>query len=604
MTRSRNNDAQTGAINPPHKPRRLRFWLGRVLLVTAATIAVFGSWSLVADNWQQAVYREAYLPELEAAAKVHPADGYLLTLLGIRHAEAAEFRVAAQALESAAGTGSQSPSLWLTWAACEAADNNLQKAKQVLLYGINTKHCDPPAPAREALARLQNLEAAQAGNVPSLQAAQAVSPGGPTKAMASFVNANVFDSLLDWQYRRDPDRSGFDFRRREALASPQSPQAQVRWMEALGKNRRLGEAQNVGKAALAAFPSNPQVITAYADVLYAGGASATAGVEYRRAVTLAPNYVPAVMGLGKVALEKQLYQIAVGSYEKATQLMPKNPDAWVGLGRAYYSDSHRYDKSLQAFETAGRLAPNRTDFFPYWSDALIANYRVPEAEALLLRRLAAAPDDARAHYLLGKLLYDSRETSERIQQAESHLRRSLQIQPNVPVVKVALAKLLLDKKDPDAIAEAGTLLGEALEDNPRDDAAMRLLATAYRKIGRKDRAEETTKLATRLAEYAEKVRALEDKERQNVTDVQVHKDLVALYESGGEAEKARRQDEMIYMLTHHREAAERGLSQLSEAASRAAPATKSELERGRSSKAGATGSVSGTVPPAQSVGSR
>ena len=580
----------------PHKPRRLRLLFLRVMLVVGAMGVVFSLWSLLIDNWQRAIYREAYLPQLEVAAKAHPADGYLLTLLGIRHAEAAEFRPAAQALEAAAGADNRASSLWLTWAACEAADNQPQKAKQVLQYGINSKRCDPPTPAREALARLQGL-IAQRGSVSGSAAAQAISPGGPSKAMADFAHAGIFGAVLDWQYRRDPNHSGFDFRRREAVANPQNPLAQLRWIEALHKNRRLHDAQKAGKAALAAFPKSPQIITAYADVLYDGGAPATAGVEYRHAVNLAPDYPPAVLGLGKVAVDKQLYQIAVNSYEKATRLVPQDPEAWIGLGRAHYLATRRYDKSLAAFEMAGRLAPNRTDFFPYWSDALIANYRVPEAETLLLRRLAAVPDDARTHFLLGKLLYDSRETPERLASAEKHLRRSLQIQPNVPVVKVALAKLLLEKKDRDAVAEAGTLLGEALDDNPRDDVAMRLLATAYRKIGKKDKAEEIQRLAVKLAEYGGKVLTLEDRERQNVGDLQVHKDLAALYESGGEPDKARRQGEMVYMLTHHREAAEAGLSRLSDAVSHAAPATKSELERGRSSKAGATGSVSGSAPP-------
>ncbi len=580
-----------------NKKRRYR----AALSLVTATAAVLGLSSLAADGWQRAVYREAYLPELEAAYRSHPADGPLLSLLGVRLAEAAEYRSAAQVLEQAAGAGVKAPELWLTWAACESADNQPEKAEKILQYAIGSGRCQPSDPAREALARLENLQKAKEADVArgekitGAEAAHVISPGGPAQAAMTFSKGSVFNALYDWKSRRDPEHSGFEYRRRDALEQPDNPQSQMRWIEALRRNRRLRDAQKAAKTALAALPENPAIITAYADVLYDGGAVATAGVQYRRAVTLQPNYPPAVFGLGKVAVDKKLYQLAVESYEKAAKLRPQDPEAWIGLGRAHYSANHRYDKSLTAFETAGRLAPGRTDFFPYWSDALVANYRVPEGESLLLRRLDAAPEDARTHYVLGKLIYDNRQTPERLAVAEKHLRRSLEIEPGAPVVKTALAKLLLDNADRDQAAEAGALLTDVLDIDPRDESATRLMATAYRKIGRKDRADQTQRIAVKLAEYAEKTRTLEDKERQNPRDRKVHVDLAALYESGGEPEKAKRQREMAYMLKYHREAAERGLTRLSDAVSHATAATAGEVARGRSGQIGATGSVSNSA---------
>lgn len=581
---------------PPQ--RRLRSLVGLVSTAVTAAFVLLGTGLVVSDHWQRAVYREAYLPELEKAAKAHPTDGYLLTLLGLRYAEAGEFRPAARVLEQATGTGTKAPAVWLTWAACEAADNRPLKAEQILGYAINSKNCQPPAPARAALNRLQSLKSTATHDITGGEAAHAISPDEPTQVTASFLGtADMFDRLQDWKSRRDPEQSGFDFRRRDASQNPNDPLAQVRWIEALRRNNRLRDGQKAGQAALVAFPQNPKIITAYADVLYSGGALAAAGVQYRRALTLDPNYPPAVLGLAKVGLDTQLFRIAVSNYEKATQLTPQDADAWVGLGRACYSDSHRYDKALAAFETAGRLAPARTDFFPYWADALVANYRVADAEALLLRRLAEAPDDARTHYLLGRLIYDNKATPERLALAEKHLRRSLEIEPNAPIVKIALAKLLLDKADTVQNAEAGALMGDVMESDPLNVLAARLLATAYQKIGRKDRAEETQRLALQLAEYAEHVRTLEDRERENPRDVTIHQNLATLYATGGEADKARRQQDMVYMLTHHRALAEQGLTRLSNAVSRAPAANANEVARGLSSQTGATGSVSGTASP-------
>jgi predicted Zn-dependent protease len=265
--------------------------------------------------------------------------------------------------------------------------------------------------------------------------------------------------------------------------------------------------------------------------------------------------------LGNVAVEKRLIPLAVEMFEKATQQNPRSVDAWIGLGRAYYNQRLRWDKAMAAFQAAARLAPGRTDFYPYYSDALRTNYRFHEAEQVLRRRIAAQPNDARSHYLLALILLDSQRSPAREVEAEQAFRTSLRLEPDAPATRVRLAQLLLGRSRTDW-PEAAALLERALADEPRDPLAMSLLARAYRRLGRVREAEAAEREAAKLSTYAQQVAQLEAEENQNPLNVAVHRKLAALYERGGELNKARQQREMIYMLEHHNEAAARGLAAL------------------------------------------
>jgi predicted Zn-dependent protease len=562
---------------PSPVPKRLNTPVSRriVLLVLVLLALVPAVVVQARQAWHQAWLKEAYLSELEAAARQRPADGTLLALLGARYAEATEYSSAAAILERAVGAGMTEPAVFLTWAASHAANGQPDKAEQVLKFAVGSGKCQPSGPARAALSALTGLlEQASAGKrePPSpLELARAISPEGPGKLAAQVAGTSPLQGIYDGYARRDPERSGFDLRRRDAAANPEDRAAQIRWVEALRRNRRVTEAEAVARTALEKWPDSRELRLAYADVLYQGGAVATAGMQYRQLLEKSPENTAALLGLGRVALDKQLFHLAISSFERATQLLPNDPEVWIGLGRAYLAENHRFDKSEEAFQKAAQLAPDRTDFYGYWSDTKRAITRNDEAESLLRKRLAAAPEDARTHYLLGKLLLENRATPEGLAEAEKLLRRSLEIEPNAPVVKVLLAQRLLDKGDAESAADAGILLVEALEADPRDAAAYRLLARAYQRIGRKDRVEETSKLAVKWAVYANRVMELEDRQRRNPRDIGPHRELAKLYAEGGEVEKAKREEEMVYMLTHHREAAERGLTTLMEAASRLRP---------------------------------
>jgi cytochrome c-type biogenesis protein CcmH/NrfG len=371
------------------------------------------------------------------------------------------------------------------------------------------------------------------------------------------------------------------------------------------RNRRLREAEAVARRAVEIAPHSPEAHLTMGDVLFTGGVFAKAGLEYKEALRLRPDWLPARIGLGNVAVEKRLIPLAVEMFEKATQQDPRSVDAWIGLGRAYYNQRLRWDKAMAAFQTAARLAPGRTDFYPYYSDALRTNYRFHEAEQVLRRRIAAQPNDARSHYLLALILLDSQRSPAREVEAEQAFRTSLRLEPDAPATRVRLAQLLLGRSRTDW-PEAAALLERALADEPRDPLAMSLLARAYRRLGRVREAEAAERQAAKLSAYAQQVAQLEAEENQNPLNVAVHRKLAALYERGGELNKARQQREMIYMLEHHNEAAARGLAALKAATESVVdpvPGSRPTVPHpaARNTEAPASGTVRGgpIAPPGQ-----
>ena len=544
----------------------------RILFIVFAAFALsVASIAALRHAGRENLRREAYLPELESRAKSDPSDGRTLALLAGRLAEAKEYPAAARMAEQAAGAGIQEPALYLTWASCFAAAGDNARARGVLQLAISSGRCQPSGPARDALRRLEDLllTAERGGQPPSPEAvAAAISPQGTRPLIALYTAGSFLNPFYARRQESDPEHSGFTFRQQAATQLPDDPLTQARWVDALCKNRRLPEAESWGRQLVQRFPDSPEVHLAYGDVLFLGRIYAKAGLQYKAALSLRPDWLPAVKGLGAVGVEKTLYRLAIDNYEKAVKLAPNDADAWIGLGRAHLQQAFRMDRALEAFRTAARLAPERTDFYPYFADALTFNYHADEAEAILRRRLAVAPEDARSHYLLAALLLNGKADAARIVEAENHLRLSLKLEPNAPVVKVRLAQSLLDHGDADSASDAGILLVEALEADPRDVVALRLLAQAYQRIGKPEKAKEVRAQAENLALYAAEVGKWEDQERNRPDDIAIHQTLMQLYSQNGEPEKAKRQEEMIYMLQHYPDAAKRGLSVLMDAATK------------------------------------
>ncbi|MDF2439483.1 MAG: hypothetical protein JWN98_467 [Abditibacteriota bacterium] len=332
--------------------------------------------------------------------------------------------------------------------------------------------------------------------------------------------------------------------------------------KALTTNLRFAEAAAILNRAVQSAPRSLEANLALADLQYEIGTYGAALVQYRKCLDIEPDCVSALVKGGQAAIAEKQNRLPVEWLQKATKLAPQSADAWIGMGRAYYNQGLRHDKALQAYQTAERLAPERTDYFHRYAEVLRVNYKFDEAIALLRRRLAVEPTDARCHSLLATHLLDYKQSAATVKEAELALRRAIALKPDMPAPQLRLGQLLLEQDRP---KEALPFLQRALALDPYNLNASTLLARTYRRVGNMAEARVAAKNAEGLGHYLKMRRTLEDKERQAPEDPKIHQQLVKLYTAGKEMDKARRQMDMLDMLKNNPEEARRAIKALSDA---------------------------------------
>ena len=539
-------------VSPP-APRPHLWWLSAILVLALGGLGVN---SLIQANhgvW----LREAYLDDLERYTRKSPKDGPALALLGGRLAEVDRFADAADALSQAIQTGMRDELLWRAWAACLTASGQRPAARAVL-EEARKGGASNPAAIDEALKRTEALPPGAADRT----IAHALCPLGPGEVAQRYSQGSYLNNFHDGQARNDRAHSGFTYRERLVQANPDLLEAQLLWAEALRRNGRYGEAEQAAQKARTLAPDSLEAKLAYADILLAGGAAVKAALLYKQILAQKPDWLPAVEGLGRAATQAKLHGLALKNLEPAVKRDPNNIEVWLALGKAYFYQGLRYDLCLSAYQRAAALDPDRTDFLVAMADAYRANYKPAEAEALLRRRIAIAPRDAQAHYMLAFQLMTQQKTPAQEEEAEKHLRLSLRLDPAASSAKLLLAQILLDKNDPKQAADAGILLTQILEATPRDRTALRLMAQAYNQIGKPEKAKEILEIAADVSQTDDKIRRLVDQELLEPANSAIHQQLADLYRKTGEVDKAVQQEAMIKMLKTHPEQAARGLKAL------------------------------------------
>ena len=516
---------------PSSNKLRLSRGLFAVAVVALAAGALNGA-------WQRTRLRECYLPELEARARRSPADAPLLALLGARLMEASELDAAADALRRAAAAGDNTDEVWLSLAATNAARGQRGAALGDLALAQQT-HGDAPA-LRAAQARVQALPPGAAGAALT----RALCPQGPQAILGTHAAGSFLNGAQEWWGRHHPESSGYATRQDWVAQQPEDAQALRLWGLALERNRRLPEAGAALERAVAQAPRSPQAHLALADFLSGVASPARTGLEYIAALKYRPDSLPALLGLGGVGIAENT-KYAVAAYARATQVAPQSADAWVGLGHAYSLTRLDSDKSVAAFETAARLAPERSDFFSFYADVLRKRNRWDEAEALLRQRLKIAPDDAFSHYLLGTVLLDSRPSPAREAEAEAQTREALRFAPHSPEGKDQLAEILLGRGD---AAGALTLLQDSLSDDAYNVNTLNTLARAYRQCGKTSQAAAAAARAKSLRADQDQRAVLTSREHKDFTDPHLHEQLALLFGRDGHPDRERQEQELARLL--------------------------------------------------------
>ncbi len=154
------------------------------------------------------------------------------------------------------------------------------------------------------------------------------------------------------------------------------------------------------------------------------GRIAEAIAALQQAVASDPRYTDAYLRLG-IALEKQGdIAGAIVAYDHATELLPSLTEAWYRAGALVYTLGHR-DEAIGCFRRAAATG-GKTSFGRLGkARALLTEERNEEAELVLRKTLAADPQNAMAHDLLGNLLSEFG----RFDEARACFERAIAIAP-------------------------------------------------------------------------------------------------------------------------------------------------------------------------------
>jgi tetratricopeptide (TPR) repeat protein len=141
------------------------------------------------------------------------------------------------------------------------------------------------------------------------------------------------------------------------------------------------------------------------------------------------------------------------------------------------------------FETASKLAPNKSLPYAARGIVLLELGETSNAISLLRQRASASPDDYMVHYVLGEALNRSGPAIRSSEETEAiqSLERSVSLKPDFAASRAVLGKLLLRRSEVD---RAITELERALELDPQDTSFLYQLAQAHRKKGNMERAKE------------------------------------------------------------------------------------------------------------------
>jgi len=90
---------------------------------------------------------------------------------------------------------------------------------------------------------------------------------------------------------------------------------------------------------------------------YELGNAQKAALAFEQAVAKDPTYFKAIMNLGLMYDEQQMFPKAIEAFEQAAQLDPKNPDVWSHMGNTYYAQSN-HAKATELYGQALALDPN------------------------------------------------------------------------------------------------------------------------------------------------------------------------------------------------------------------------------------------------------
>jgi tetratricopeptide (TPR) repeat protein len=208
---------------------------------------------------------------------------------------------------------------------------------------------------------------------------------------------------------------------------------------------------------------------------------------FQKAAELEPGNEDYRFDYGYELLQHQTDRAAIAILASGVRDFPSSLKLRLGLGCAYYVADNE-EEAAQTLLAAIKIEPgNKLAYLllgKTYKQAGSLQVAVAEAFKAYLERV---PSDPWAYYHYGTILYLNTESPAKpdFQEAKSCLRRALTLNPHFAEAFVQLA-IILQAEDQNR--ESVSLLGQAVQSNPRLASAHYRLGVAYRGLGEKDKA--------------------------------------------------------------------------------------------------------------------
>ena len=165
--------------------------------------------------------------------------------------------------------------------------------------------------------------------------------------------------------------------------------------------RDYDRAVELARAALKAAPNDPQIWTLQGIALSSKGDTAGALAAYRRALTLSPDYIPALEGAAQLQYQAGSRD-AVPLLTHLLELRPTDPTAHAMLAVLEYREG-KCETAVGHFEKTGTLLDSELDALHAYGTCLVRLKQRDEAIAVFQRAVALRPNDARERRLLASI---------------------------------------------------------------------------------------------------------------------------------------------------------------------------------------------------------
>ncbi|MGD9905427.1 MAG: tetratricopeptide repeat protein [Vicinamibacterales bacterium] len=233
--------------------------------------------------------------------------------------------------------------------------------------------------------------------------------------------------------------------------------------------------------------------------LHDDGRLEEAAARYRRALEIAPDYVPAVNNLGVTLKAMGRLDEAIALYRDGLRLRDDYPDLHFNLANALLAADRR-EEAAAHFRLASAGEPDSVGAHNNLGTALAEQGRLAEAAAAFERAVTVDPTSARAHRNLGNALAGLG----RRDQGLTHLRRAVELTPADAEAHYDLGVFMLED---DRLDEAVAAFTAAIAARPGYAEAHNNLGIALGSQGHFDQAiaqfETALRLAPDLADAAE-----------------------------------------------------------------------------------------------------